>query len=497
MSFKGVVTRKDKEAGVDLLAKIVTENNKKSAKKTFTVHVASNGLSDTESCSRAVIIKKEEITKAGPGGADDLTVSINLNALGAFGTTLSYEIVNDNPECPLTDYLSNNGTLIGSPIYGSGDATGKLYITASKNDASITAIVPITIKAYTSESIMYDTTIVNKSAFWRAMTANPEYTLSNNKITFLSTWEPWKYLPIKPSNQPVQVTYTIEDKISDSIDQARITDTTPGLKEVYRPAYSILMPLIGTSTEFSVTEDKDTTQAGPTSKGLKCNGLILHVSLVLGDTQITYDYDVTTRGAALTNEEIITAIEGLVDAESPKGNKSSQILKLYNADTLTEIGSYFMNATAPSDRTPPECFSIDCSDPNIGTAFNIKCLTSTDFETIVELPSLGLTFGNISAEISEPQVFAYNGLDEYCNDPIITNNVFAAKEGVSLAEFVIPVNLDIIKTTIDSTPSLETNATGFAIFQKISCTKYGGNPKELRLMKWFAIKNIDSVSIPA
>ena len=62
MSFKGIITRKDKDHEVSLLAKVVTANKKKSAKKEFRLVVSSNGLSDTESCSRAVVIKKNEIS---------------------------------------------------------------------------------------------------------------------------------------------------------------------------------------------------------------------------------------------------------------------------------------------------------------------------------------------------------------------------------------------------------------------------------------------------
>lgn len=491
MSFKGIVTRKDKETGVDLMAKIVTENKKKSMKKTYKVRVASNGLSDTESCSRAVILKKDEVSKAGPGGADDLTVGINLNTLGAFGTTLSYKITNDNPECPLTDYLSANGTMLGAPIYGAGDAVGKLYITATKGDASITAIVPITIKAYTAESILYDESIINKAILWRAMTTNPEYVLANNKITFLSTWEPWKLLPVKPSNQPITVAYSIEDKAFAGIGQPRIDSNTAGTKTVYCPSYSTLMSLKGSSPEYSVSEYKDPNQAGKTSKNLKCSGLMVTVTLTLGDASITFDYDITTRSEALTNEEVVNALEALAEAPTERGNRASSVLKLYNADDLgAEIGSYFMNALAPDGRSGAECYNINAAALGDKKEFNIKCITGSDFEVLVTLESLGLEAGDISAEISEPQIFAFNGVDIYCDDVAIANNIFGPKEGTVLAENVVPVNLDLIKSMIEVDSDLTEDATAFAIFQKVSCTKYEGTPKELRLMKWFYITNI-------
>lgn len=494
MSFKGIVTRKDKETGVDLLAKIVTESKKKSAKKTYRVRVASNGLSDAESCSRAVILKKEEVSKAGPGGADDLTVSINLNVLGAFGTTLTYKITNDNPEHPLTDYLSANGTLLGYPIFGDGDATGKLYITASKGEASITAIVPITVKAYTAESIIYDETIINKSALWRAMTTNSEYMLANNKITFLSTWEPWKLLPVKPSNQPITVSYAVEDKAVSGIGQARIDSNTAGAKTVYCPSYSELMALIGSSPEFTVSEYKDPSQAGKTSKNLKCSGLIVTATLTLGEASIVFEYDITTRSVPLTNKEVVDAIESLSEVPTPRGNKASSVLKLYNADnTGIEIGGYFMNALAPTERSGSECYNIDVSTLNGKTEFNIKCVTGSDFETLVELDTLGLEAGNISAEITEPQIFAFNGTDDYCNDTSIANRIFGPKEGTILAENVVPVNLDLIKSMVDGNAGMQEPATAFAIFQKVSCTKYEGTPKELRLMKWFYVTNLNSL----
>ncbi len=497
MSFKGIVTRKDKETGVDLLAKIVTENKKKSAKKTYKVRVASNGLSDTESCSRAVILKKDEVSKAGPGGADDLTVSINLNALGAFGTTLTYKITNDNPECPLTDYLSANGTLLGSPVFGAGDATGKLYITASKGDASITAIVPITVKAYTAESILYNESLVSKDALWTAMTTNPKYTMTtNDKITFLADWEPWKLLPVKPSTQKIQLAYTVDDRASAGIGQARIDSNTAGTKTVFRPSYSTLKALEDSSPEFEVSEYKDPNQAGKTAKSLKCSGLVVSVTLTLGDASIVFEYDITTRSAPLTNQEVVDALEGLAEAPTPRGNKASSVLKLYNADDLgAELGGYFMNALAPTERSGAECYNINATALDGELSFNIKCITGSDFETLVKLDSLGLAAGDISAEISEPQIFAFNGTDTYCDDAGVSNSVFGPKEGAVLAENVVPVNLDLIKSMIDTNAELEEAATAFAVFQKISFTKYEGLPKSMELMKWFYITNIDSIVV--
>lgn len=493
MSFKGIVTRKDKETGVDLLAKIVTENKKKSTKKTYKVRVASNGLSDTECCSRAVIIKKEEVSKAGPGGAEDLTVSINLNALGAFGTTLTYKIVNDNGECPLTDYLSINGTLLGSPVFGSGDATGRLYITASKGEASITAVVSVTVKAYTAEAILYDESMVSKTAFWRAMTStNPQYMLANDKLNFVATWEPWGITGPRPSNQPITVTYVVEDRLS-TYGITRIADNTPGQKEAVRPPYSKLLELQGASPSFRVENYQDPNMAGSTSKGLQCNGLIVRATLALGETSIVFEYDISTRSAVLTNEEVIKAIEALTDGETPNGNKSYSKFMLTNADASgygADLGGYFMGTyTAPSERGGAECYNIDVAALSGASSFRIQGMTANYFTTHINLPALGLNEGNISITINDPVVLAFNGVDEYCGSSTFTSAVFDIQDPC-----IVAVNLATMKTVVDNNPALAENATAFAVCQSIECDKYGGTPKTLMLMKWFYVTNVDTVA---
>lgn len=493
MSFKGIVTRKDKETGVDLLAKIVTENKKKSAKKTYKVRVASNGLSDTECCSRAVTIKKEEVSKAGPGGADDLTVSINLNALGAHGTTLTYKIVNDNAECPLTEYLSINGTLLGCPVFGSGDATGRLYITASKGEASITAVVSVTVKAYTAEAILYDSALVSKELFWKAMTStNPQYMLANDKINFMATWEPWGITGPRPSNQPITVTYSVTDKLN-PYGLTRIADNAAGQKEVQRPPYSKLLELQDVSTNFKVENYQDPNMAGSTSKCLQCNGLIVRATLALGETIIAFEYDISTRSAVLTNEEVISAIEALTDSETPNGNKAYSKFMLTNADASgmgADLGGYFMgNYSAPSERGGAECYNIDVTNLGGSNQFRIQGMTANYFTTHISLPALGLTEGNISITINDPVVHAFNGRDEYCNNPAYTNAVFDIQDPC-----IVAIDLATMKTVIDNNPALSEDATAFAVSQSIDCDKYGGTPKTLMLMKWFYVTNIDTVT---
>lgn len=494
MSFKGIVTRKDKETGVDLLAKIVTENKKKSAKKTYKVRVASNGLSDTECCSRAVTIKKEEVSKAGPGGADDLTVSINLNALGAHGTTLTYKIINDNAECPLTEYLSINGTLLGCPVYGSGDASGRLYITATKGEASITAVVAVTVKAYTAESILYNESMVSKAAFWRAMTStNPQYMLANDKINFVPTWEPWGITGPKPSNQPITVTYAVEDRLN-PYGITRIADSTPGAKEAIRPAYAKLFELQGVNPSFTVEDYQDPNVVGSTSRGLQCNGLIVRATLALGEVTIIFEYDISTRSAALTNTEVIQAIEALADSETPSGNKSYSKFMLTNADASgydADIGGYFMgNYSAPAEKGGPECYNIDASTLGSNSVFKVQGVTANYFKTHISLPALGMEEGGIEAKINDPVVVAFNGSGAYCGNEAYTNEVFDVSEGT----FVVAVDLERMKRVIDNNPALAEEATAFAIAQSIECTKYGLPEKTLVMMKWFYVTNLDAMT---
>ena len=91
MAFIGLVTQKDKPTGVSLMAKVVTANKKKSAKKIFKVSVKPNALDDLSCC---VIDHGTAVDKInGLQDMNNITDDITLPYTGINGTTVTYNII--------------------------------------------------------------------------------------------------------------------------------------------------------------------------------------------------------------------------------------------------------------------------------------------------------------------------------------------------------------------------------------------------------------------
>ena len=144
MAFIGLVTQKDKPTGVSLMAKVVTANKKKSAKKIFKVSVKPNALDDLSCC---VIDHGTAVDKInGLQDVNKVTDDITLSYSGINGTTITYHII--DIEAPLlSHYLSEDGKVIKRPLYGEGDATGYIEITVSKGEDSVSSRIRTTVQS--------------------------------------------------------------------------------------------------------------------------------------------------------------------------------------------------------------------------------------------------------------------------------------------------------------------------------------------------------------
>lgn len=498
MSFKGIVTRKDKETGVDLLAKIVTANKKKSTRESYRVRIAASGLSDTECCSRAVTRKKEEVQGVLPGGAEDLTTNLNLSSLGEYGTTLTYKIVNDNDDSLLTDYLSANGTLTGVPMYGESDAAGRLYITASKGDASITAVVVVIVKARTAESILYDPTVVSANAFWTAMTTSAPYKLTTNTIRFPETWMPRGAGGVPLSKEPLTATYEVNDVLN-AHGMGRIVDNATGDKVVRAPAYAPLYELKKTNTVSANIAEVSLGATGDGAHGLACDGLRVRVTLSLGDKHVNLDYNITTNSAPLSDTEVAEAVLQQAKIKTANNNNVCDKFVVRQYDMATggpgaPLGYYVVGSfTAPTGTGGQECCTIDAGELDGHNTFCIQCLTPTVFGDAMKLSTVGLREQEvtIAASIKHPLVFAFDARSDYCSGTTLRNEVFAVEEGETIGEYVIPVNVRKIKDAIGTVQ--EADATMFSISQEIEFTQYDGSATSIFLRKWFYVTNLNAL----
>ena len=165
MSFKGIVTRKDKDTGVNLLAKIVTPNKKKSTKKIFSVKVKANSLSDFECCVIDVSAARSKIIKG--INIADIRSDVPMSYYGENGTTISYKIIDiDNDSPKLSKYLKSDGKLNGRPKYGEGDATGFIEIEAKKNAAKTSTRISVTILQTSATEILFNDTYFTHAIIW-------------------------------------------------------------------------------------------------------------------------------------------------------------------------------------------------------------------------------------------------------------------------------------------------------------------------------------------
>ena len=151
MSFVGLVTQKDKPTGVSLMAKVVTANKKKSAKKVFKVSVKPNALDEFTCCviDHSTVVDKINSSQ----DMSQIVEDVNLIYSGINDTTVSYRII-DVSAPYLSTYLAEDGKINGRPKYGEGNASGYIEVTVSKNGKSVTSRVQASVKEITAEEVL-------------------------------------------------------------------------------------------------------------------------------------------------------------------------------------------------------------------------------------------------------------------------------------------------------------------------------------------------------
>ena len=491
MAFKGIVTRKDKDTGVTLLAKIVTENKKKSVKQQYKVRIMANGLSDSEACSRDLVDKKNDFMSK---NVYDLIQDLNFSPNGKYGTSIKYEIIDDEEESPLSDYLSDNGVVMGSPIFGNKDASGRIQITVTKGNATISGYVAVTIKAFTADRIFNDSSLVSSDLLWKIITSDPKYFLKNNKINLIKTWEPWAGMPNKPSKTPIKIEWTIEDKLSTQLGGPRIT-STEGPQVITNPDYTKLMKFKtdGTAYSLGVTiQDTPIISSGSEyAKQLKFDGLTLKASLSLGEKKIDLPaYSITTLSKELDNIEVMNELK---DGEKylktlSTGAKESNILRLYNNSTGTDLCGYIMTGTAAPTHTNVQVTRIQGLKEN--ETYSIGAISGNSLRNRIELPDLGIAQGKLNCIVTRPEIKSFNGESNYTSVISGGESVFdVTQTNSSTGDYIVAVNLKKMKELIDSG---QTDAGKFMIEQQLTCRDYGSTTtlRSTKITRQFSFEDI-------
>lgn len=496
MSFKGLVTRKEQDTGVTLLAKVVTANKKKSQKKQYKVRVIANGMSDRECCNRDLTYVKNSFYEQ---GISDLCNSLNFVPVGPHGTNITYNIVNESADSPLTDFLDKNtGKLVGKPLFGHDDASGRIQITVTKGDETLTGVVNVVVKAYTAFEVLNNSDIINSSNLWVAIANgdNPYY-LRGNKVNLVQEWSPWIGTKYNVSDTPISVSWVIEDKLHKAalIDKARATVGDTG---IYNPSYEEISAIVrnGNASLAGVTVSEGTpTSYSEYDKVLKMDGLKLQATLTLGDETVVMEaFNVSTNSLALTNTEVISAVTAN-STPLASGAKESTMFEIYDVSTGSDLGGYIVYGSAATLQSNTEQVTHIDASKLTGSTFAMRILSSQSLER-ASVPELLIEKGKLAGSVTNiagaiGPVFAFNGSDDYALNPITTQSIFGwTGRDEASKDTILTVDLAQMKAYVESG---ETGAVGFSVKQTLTISKYSGAEKSTTIMRQFVIDNIAAV----
>lgn len=311
MSFVGLVTRKDKPTGVRLMAKVVTENKKKWAKKTFNVSVKAAGIDDMTCCilDHATAVEKIITTH----DLSQLVDNVTLTYSGANGTTITYRIVDiDVPY--LSTYMTDDGKVLGRPKFGEGDAVGHIEITVTKGDTGmVTSRIQTTVMAITAEEVLNSTTFT-QAGLWaligganEAYQQNSEASGHNNILKPLSLVQS-RSIP-DMSTEPVTIKWSVVDETlpftTGIYTEPRINIETGA---VTRCTYKEACTLIDVIPNATATVKVVGSTNNALQNRVRIGGLVLTATLTLG--QVTRDvvFNCSTISKYITNEEVLDVV---------------------------------------------------------------------------------------------------------------------------------------------------------------------------------------------
>lgn len=364
VGFIGFVTRKDKDTGVTLRAKIVTPNKKLSTVKDFKVKVKANALDDYSCCviDHAAMKKIIENTQ----DMDSLSESFQFLYNGEHGTSITYTIEDDGSGT-INNYLSDDGTLSGRPKYssnGSSDASGKIKITVTKGDAKVESRIMVTVKGMSADEVLNSDKVYSKTSgslkefLWNKIKgANDNYGDNGfQKIRTTLEFNQTKTIYVDEiSDDPITCEWTIDrDEIADYIKAAAnyfpnsnlnfytlnggsgncricVDPENADYGKVILPAYKDCADaFIVKNTNTGYVSRLPSAQGnairnrrfriGPID-GVSSGTMKLKAVLRLGDAKpLEVIYDVATVSKAMTNEEVADWLKDVIQVKLSSGN---------------------------------------------------------------------------------------------------------------------------------------------------------------------------------
>lgn len=301
MSFIGLVTRKEEDTGVSLMAKVVTPSKKKSAKKTFKVKVKANALDDFSCCviDHATIKNSIENSQNLSAVVNDFNFVYN----GVNGTTISYQLT-DTTDPGISSYISEDGKLAARPKYGDQTVSGYIEITVSKNESQVQSRIIITLQPLTAEEILNDNNIISDALLWNYIRNGNN---SQNNIAY--DLRLVSEIPVEGSVEPIAVKYMVSDATMPydrPYEKVRI-DSEKGtlIRPTYKEACSMVNTHKTTDVNVAVVNSADN---GAMGRCIRIGGLKLQAELTLGNATRNINYNLSTLSMYITCDEIIEAV---------------------------------------------------------------------------------------------------------------------------------------------------------------------------------------------
>ena len=446
MSFKGIVTRKDKDTGVNLLAKIVTPNKKMSTKKKFSVKVKANSLSDFECCVIDISTARSKITKS--INIVDIRSDIPMSYYGANGTTISYKIIDiDNNSLKLSKYLKSDGKLNGRPKYGEGDVTGFIEIEAKKNAAKTSTRISVTILQTSATEVLFDDTYFNHAIIWNIIRkTNAAYSddLSSGHKNIKADLD-FKESYICPlSDTPIQLEYSVQGGEINVNGGKVVRMSNSG---VYgKISYIDACTLVGSSYNAKIS-------GSPNVRTVVIEGLTITVTLKLGsDSTRSFVFNCATNSEQITNEEVLNALTDGILQYYTSTNSSNELSHTFNSSIST---------------TSPDYIFTGINDGE-GEITVYKCGNGGSGANLLSIPSLKLSEGEVILETSY-EIKDIQGTGSY--DDNMINQAFSGGQWSSNAENT----QSTLKFKYNNFYNATLDKKSFSIACKIDIKAYGGD----------------------
>lgn len=440
MSFVGIVTRKEEETGVELEAKIVTENRKKSSKQRFTVRVKANAMDDYTRCMLDNAAAKNKILTMNDTNAVTTDITASMMYSGQHDTKTSYKI-QDQKTPKLSDYLSDNGVVLGRPKLGQGDAIGTLEIVTTRNEATVISRITMVIKQMTALEVL-EVPELSKEEIWNRWVRGANAPLSASEessgtMNIKAKLNLIKSLSVSDvSDDDVTLTWTVLDSTlpfsSAAYTEARIDSN--GV--ITRPTYTETCSLHTAMPDFCKHIQEGSSTGIGRNLFYRIKGLTLTCTLSANGVTRDIVYECATLSKYLTNKEL--------------ANKVIDQLVLIKNDN-------------PSDTIPyPTSSTIQTlSIPNSATTYVLKAARTG---ANMALPEFNLPSGIDGVDITN-QVKAVDGINVYDKATAVFGGDF----------FKLDENYDTLTIDCNALKSEDPKYLQFSCLAIINVSGYSGD----------------------